>query len=425
MNKKLRELQARKAQSVAAMRAITAKATTESRDLTEAEATEFDALQASVEQTDLAIGRERTLALAEAQLGVEVPDAARLDVSDNAAADPTLGFRSFGDFAQAVRASSGAGRPDQRFAAAPSVYGSEAVGADGGFLVPPEYSTEIFNLAIMEDSLLPATDNVEIGSNSMVFPKDETTPWGTDGVRAYWQAEASVVNATKPKLGTATLRLNKLMALVPLTDELLSDAPALNSYLPPLMGRSIRWKTNEAILLGTGAGQPIGALTGGAAVVVAKDAGQAASTVSVMNILNMIARLPPGSFPKAQWLITPDALPSVFGLVLGNYPIYLPSNAGMQGSPYGTLMGRPIAISQHASAFSQQGDIQLLDLSYYRTITKAGGIDMQSSMHLYFDADATAFRATFRVDGQPKIVAPIAQAKGANLLSPFVQLGAR
>jgi hypothetical protein len=33
------------------------------------------------------------------------------------------------------------------------------------------------------------------------------------------------------------MRLNKLMALVPLTDELLSDTSALNSYLPNLMSR--------------------------------------------------------------------------------------------------------------------------------------------------------------------------------------------
>ncbi len=75
--------------------------------------------------------------------------------------------------------------------------------------------------------------------------------------------------------------------------------------------------------------------------------------------------------------------------------------------------------------FSSQGDLELVDMSYYRTITKAGGIQTASSMHLYFDADATAFRATFRVDGQPKIVAQISQAKGSNKLSPFVQLGAR
>ena len=82
-------------------------------------------------------------------------------------------------------------------------------------------------------------------------------------------------------------------------------------------------------------------------------------------------------------------------------------------------------VSQHAASFSGQGDVQLHDLSYYRSITKAAGVETASSMHLYFDADATAFRTTFRVDGMPTIVNPIAPAKGSNNLSPFVQLGIR
>ena len=48
-------------------------------------------------------------------------------------------------------------------------------------------------------------------------------------------------------LGLATLRLKKLMALVPTTDELLDDANALTTYLPQKVALSIRWKANESI----------------------------------------------------------------------------------------------------------------------------------------------------------------------------------
>lgn len=437
MSVKIRALQAQKAEAIKAMRALADKAGAENRDLNAEEQADFDKHAAGVRAVNAAIEREELLAAEEARLapaaGGAVPngDAVRtITVTENAAADPRRGFQSFGEFAQAVRnASAGNGRPDQRLligASAPGTYGGEGIGTDGGFLVPPQYSNEIFNLSLTDDALLPMTDNIDIDSNSMVFPKDETTPWGTDGVRAYWQAEASAATATKPKFGTATLRMHKLMALVPLTDELVADAGALGAYLPNLLSRSIRWKTNEAILFGTGAGQPQGAFAGAAAVTIAKESGQATLTLQLANISKMIAALPPGSFPRAVWLITPDALPSLFGLTLGNYPIYLPISQGAQGSPYGMLMGRPVLVSQHASAFSAQGDLMLVDLKeYYRTITKAGGIATASSLHLYFDADATAFRSTFRVDGQPKIVAPITQAKGTAKLSPFVQLGAR
>lgn len=431
MSKKLRELQARKAKHVGAMRTISDAAAAANRDLTDEEQASFEAEKTSLQQVNAAIEREQELIEQERSIGaIDVADNARVEGgAPRSEQDPRRGFQSFGEFAAAVRAGSMRnGAIDERLtigAAVPGTYANEGAGADGGFLVPPEFSTQIFTLSLDDDALLPLTDNTNVNGNGMVFPKDETTPWGTDGVRAYWQAEASQANATKPKLSTSALRLHKLMALAPVTDELLSDASALDSYLPGLMARSIRWKTNEAILFGDGAGKPLGAFEGAAAVVQAKDQGQATKTVTLGNITNMIARLPPGSFPRARWMITPDALPSLFGLTLGNYPIYLPINSGAQGSPYGTLMGRPIMVSQHAAAFSSQGDISLVDLQFYRTITKRGGLQTATSMHLYFDADAVAFRTTFRVDGQPKIVNPIAQAKGANTLSPFVQLAAR
>jgi HK97 family phage major capsid protein len=427
-SKKLRDLQAKKAGLVASARALTDLAETETRDLSAEESTQFDALREQITSVNTAIDRESNLIAEEASLGLSAGSTI-IDMGDNREKDEKRGFKSFGEFAHAVQvASSGRNAMDERLsmmAAAPTTFGNESTGADGGFLVPPEFSKQIFTLSLAEDSLLPLTDNIEISSNSMVFPKDETTPWGTDGVRAYWQAEATAATATKPKFGTSILRLHKLMALVPLSDELLADTSALDSYLPSKVADSIRWKVNEALLFGSGQGQPLGCFSSGVSIMQVKDGSQLTKTLSLANISNMVARLIPGCFPRSVWLITPDAMPFLFGLTLGNYPIYLPVNQGAQGSPYGTLMGRPIMVSQHAPAFTSQGDISLIDPTYIRSITKAGGIQTATSIHLYFDADATAFRATFRVDAQPKIAAPVSQAKGSNTLSAFIQLEAR
>jgi HK97 family phage major capsid protein len=433
-SKPMRALQAKKAELVKSARALQDKFAAENRDPTPEEQAQFDALSAQIKSASDAIDREALLVAEEAALGVAtLPDGA-VAVVENVLQDPKRGFAHKGEFFQAVmRGSAKNATPDQRLligAAAPSTYGNESIGADGGFAVPPEFSTEIFTHSLGEDSLLPSTDNTPVEGNSMVFPKDETTPWGTDGIRAYWQSEASVATATKPKLSTTTLRLDKLMALVPITDELLADTTALGAYLPSKIGDSIRWKTNEAILFGSGNGTPLGAFSGNAAVVQAKDSGQATLTLSTLNVANMIARLPAGSYSRALWLINNNALPALFTLTLANYPIYLPTGdatyGGAQKSPYGNLLGRPVIVSQHAKSFTSQGDVLLVDLSYYRTITKRGSpMETAMSMHLYFDADATAFRTTFRVDGQPKIINPINPANGSTTMSPFVQLQAR
>lgn len=436
MSKQLRELQARKTTLVKEARSLTDRVAADSRDMSDEEVVAFDALRTRIDAASAAIDREAALIADEARISVS--SAIGPIVTDNREADPKRGFGSLGEFMQAVYQADKPGKSiDGRLllgglsgmsAAAPSNFSNEAAGQDGGFLVPPQFSQEIFKLSLGEDSLLPLTDNVEISGNSMAFPKDETTPWGTNGIRAYWQGEAASAIATKPVLGLATLRLKKLMALVPTTDELLDDANALTTYLPQKVALSIRWKANESILFGAGNGIPVGCMNAGAIVTVAKESGQATQTLAPQNLAKMIARLPPGSFTNAVWIVNNDVLPALFTLSLGNFPIYLPTGlsvGGIQVSPYGTLLGRPVFVSQHANTFSSQGDVLLVDLSYYQTITKAGGLQTATSMHLYFDADLTAFRTTFRMDGQSKIANPIAPAKGSNSLSPYIQLGAR
>jgi len=436
MSKQMRELQARKSTLVKEARSLTDRAAADNRDMSDEEVSAFDALKARIESASAAIDREASLIAEEAQMAMHQPRSAHVTVTDNRQADPMHGFQSVGEFMQAVYQAEKPGKSlDDRLligggrgAVAPGSFANESSGQDGGFMVPPQFSQQIFQLSLGEDSLLPMTDNVEISGNSMAFPKDETTPWGTNGIRAYWQGEAASAIATKPVLGLATLRLKKLMALVPTTDELLDDASALTSYLPDKVATSIRWKMNESILFGAGNGVPIGALSSGATVTVAKEAGQTTQTLVPQNLAKMIARLPTGSFANAVWIVNNDVLPALFTLTLGNYPIYIPTGltvGGIQVSPYGTLLGRPVFVSQHANTFSAQGDILLVDLKYYQTITKSGGMQTATSMHLYFDADLTAFRTTFRMDGQSKIVSPIAPAKGSATMSPFIQLGAR
>lgn len=433
----IRILQQKKAAAIAKARGLNDAAAAADRDLTAEEQTQYDAAMTEARGYDARIARAEEMAAADVSEGVVVPDDAKITVSENVAKDPKHGFNFVGEFMKAVHGAHAAklsgGAIDKRLmigAAAPGAgtYANEGTGADGGFLIPPEFGKDIFQFSLSDNALLPMTDEVNVSGNAMSFPKDETTPWGTNGVRAYWQGEAGAPNGTKPVLGMTALRLKKLMALVPVSDEMLDDSAALASYLPKKIGASIQWKTNEAILFGPGAGLPQGAMVSGAVVTIAKDSGQAANTLTALNLANMIARLPEGSFPNSIWIINNDVLPALFTLTLGNYPIYMPAGGvtgAAQGSPYGTLLGRPIMISQHANTFSSQGDVILVDLSYYQTITKATGVQTATSMHLYFDADATAFRTTFRVDGQSKIAAAISPAKGTNKLSPFVQLGAR
>jgi HK97 family phage major capsid protein len=217
------------------------------------------------------------------------------------------------------------------------------------------------------------------------------------------------------------MRLSKLFALVPVTDELAADAGALERYIGRKTSDSIRWKTNLAIFQGSGAGQPLGFFGHVSQVNVAAEGGQAAGTIVAENVAKMFARqIDPGN---SVWLINNDAYPQLFLLNKANQMLWSPD---FKVGPGGALLGRPVILTQLAKSIGANGDINFVNLKYYRAITKAGaGIETATSLHLYFDVDMMAFRATFRVDGQPAISAAVAPNNGAATLSPFVAVAAR
>lgn len=428
MNKRLRALLAQKDAKIKEARGITEAAETAGRDLTAEEKTSIDAALASVTQIDTDIAREKALIEAERN-AASVPAGAGARVTERIEEDPRRGFQSFGHFAHAVMQ---AGRPggvvDERLlspgAQAPTTYGNEGTGADGGFLIAPEYAREVFQHSLDQEAILPLTDDYPVQGNTLTFPRDETTPWGTDGIRAYWEAEAAAATQTKPKGSVSSLRTNKLMALVPVTDELMQDTGALERYIGRKTSESIRWKTNLALFQGTGAGQPLGFFGHATQVSVAKEAAQAADSVVAANVAKMFARNLNRS--RAVWMINDDVLPQLITMTLGDQPIWTPPQQGMAQSPNGLLLGRPIMVNQVCKTVGDQGDIVFADWKAYRTITKAGaGIETATSMHLFFDYGAMAFRATFRIDGQPSAAAAVTPANGSNSLSPFVVLDAR
>ena len=122
----------------------------------------------------------------------------------------------------------------------------------------------------------------------------------------------------------------------------------------------------------------------------------------------------------------PQLLAMTFPNAAGTVPAFL--SGGMYpnaaSAPYGTLLGRPIMVSEHMEPLGTTGDVLFADLGMYKTATR-GGVRAAVSIHVRFDYGETAFRFDFRVDGQPWLTAPITPAAGGDTLSPFVALGTR
>jgi Phage capsid family. len=300
----------------------------------------------------------------------------------------------------------------------------QETGSAEGRMVPPAFRQEIWEVVTEEDALLPETDNEPTSSNAVEFLKDESTPWGATGVVAKWRGETTQMTPSKLATSAEMMRLQDLYAFVTATNDLLNDAPRLATRLTTKAGLAIRWKLNEAIVNGTGAAQPLGYMKANALVSVAKEAAQAADTIVAANIAKMFARMI--NVSRATWYINQDALPQLMTMTLGNQPIWTPPNTGFNNAPGGLLLGRPVRFNEHCETVGDKGDIHFVNLrDGYYAITSPGGVEFASSIHLYFDYGLSAFRWTFRVNGQPYLSAPITPAKGSSTRSHFVTLDAR
>ena len=357
---------------------------------------------------------------------------------DREAKDPKGGFKSLSEFTSAVIKAYSKENPviDERLVKMQKAASGMSEGADiyGGYLVPEEYRRELWKLGVETSPIYAAATKVPMATNRVEVPyvngfsdRDDGTIHG--GIKFYWLGEAEQRTATKPTLAKFALTLHKAAGLFYATDELLADSViSIEPMIREMFADSIRYTMENVMINGTGTAQPLGILNASCLVSVAKEDNQAKDTVVTENILKMYARLyrKDGAF----WLINQDVFPQLPLLTItgttSSAPVYVPAN-GLAGAPYGTLLGLPVYFSENCDTVGDQGDIILGQWSQYLIGQKAGADvpDFASSIHLKFDYDETAFKFTFRVDGQPWWQGPLYTPHSANTLSPFIVLDAR
>lgn len=174
-------------------------------------------------------------------------------------------------------------------------------------------------------------------------------------------------------------------------------------------------------------------LESNAAVVVTKESGQTAATVVWTNIVKMFSRLVPASHRTAVWIVSQSTLAQLLTVyrpiddsgfggsngIVGGVPVIATDDAGGF-----RMLGLPVLVSEHAPALGSQGDIALFDPAQYVLGLKPQ-MAVETSGHVFFNTDETAFRLIARGDGLCRYAQAITPANGGDTVSPIVVLGAR
>jgi HK97 family phage major capsid protein len=331
------------------------------------------------------------------------------------------GFASSNEYLQVLHS----GLSDPRLMAA----STGAVPSEGGFSVPAEVFSGWLDTSLENELIRPLADvRPMLGQEASApgWDAGDRTSKLFGGFTGQWVPEAGTITVETPKMRLITLKARKLAILMQISNELIADGQDFDSQLGAAITAALGWFLDKAFLFGTGAAEPLGILNAPCTVTVAKELSQTAGTVVYLNLAKMYARLTPGSHERAVWLANSTLIPSLLCLSI-------PAGAGALPAPFApvmnetsgkfTIFGRPVYFSEKLNTAGTAGDLILADLSQYLVGVRAN-FSLAKSGHAGFQDDTSYYRGLIRVDGQPKLNAPITPHKGVTV-SPFVVLEAR
>ena len=300
---------------------------------------------------------------------------------------------------------------------------SEQTGAQGGYLVPDQFSSEILRLNL-ENSVVRSQGAriIPMTSAKMLIPAMNMASNAAGsiygGVTAYWGNENGSLTESTPAFKRVSLEPKKLHGYCEDPNELEMDAiVSMSNLLTSMFAEVLTFEEDYAFLTEDGVGKPQGILTCPAYITVSR---ATATQINTTDVIGMIARFK-GNMARARFNVNQSALPYIYQLQdpNGNY-IWHPGNVGtIAGNAPGSLYGVPINITEKLPALGTTGDLLLSDMGFY-LIGDREGLSVAQSEHFKFQNDQMAYRLTKRVDGQPWLDSAITPRAGGSTLSPFV-----
>lgn len=426
---KLAEFRKQRSAALDQMEPLAAKVT-----LTAEEQKSYDDILKQVEDIDKAIERTKAhqaLAAGSAQAvaGQGVP--AQAKGADPYVNDPGL---VFGGVVRMIAASKD-GKPaglhaEKQYGAQHPVTKAmgEDTGASGGFLVPPDFYPAVIEL-LRAKAVVRSAGAVPLPMTRGTM----TLPAQTSAASASYSGESKAIAATQPGTGQRIATAKDLMALVPISNDLLRDAAgsvAVDAFVRDDLVRVIGLREDLAFLLGDGSGNsPRGMLSIAQAFAtnVLTDTAGASFTLATVNALLgqaetalLNANVP---IEKPCWFINPTIRGYLYNVLnefgeyvfrdqmdlgkLNNMPFKITTQIP-KTTQYNSLNTSWIILAEMTEALIL--DTQQLELA---VSTEASYVDSNGVQQNAFANNQTLVRAVARHDFAMRHDASVVVIKGA------------
>jgi HK97 family phage major capsid protein len=261
--------------------------------------------------------------------------------------------------------------------------------------VPKSFFDEVFMVARQAGPMLTVSQVINTAGGEQL-----TIPTLTAYSTATIKTAGSAISDSEPTFSNIQLNAFKYSFLVPIANELLTDAGFdISALIAEQAGNAIGFGINAGLTNGTGTVEPTGIFTTGASAVTGGTGVSGAPTyenlVDLLYALDGQARLLPG----VGWLMSKSGLAAVRKIKDGSGAFIWSAGNIAQGQP-DQLLGYPVfenpAVASVGTAAFSIGVGHLPSLK----VRLAGGIQVAQSSDYAFNEDVTTFRITARTDSK-------------------------
>nr|DAY78230.1 MAG TPA: major capsid protein [Caudoviricetes sp.] len=262
-----------------------------------------------------------------------------------------------------------------------------ATSGNNAAIIPTQTLNEVIRKAGKANGLFDEVRKFQVPANVAV-------PVATPATAAKWNTEGATVDSESTDTTTVTFAANELIKVFSISAKVKTMAvDAFEAYLTDELNASVVEAIADAIVNGTGKGQPLGILNG-----VTWGASNKVTTTSLTyaDIVKAMGLLAGGYQANAVFALSTSTLyNSVYGLTDGNKrPIFVQD---AQRDNVGYILGRRVVVDDHIA----NGTILYGDFKDYYGVNLANGIAVESSTESSFKSGRVDYRALALADSKP------------------------
>lgn len=293
---------------------------------------------------------------------------------------------------------------------------TEGVDSAGGFLVPPDYHTELIKKIATLAAIRPLARVVQTSRDVAQWPRVNYAADDryTSGVRLTWTGEvpasSTVHRAAEPQFGLINIPVHTAMASLPLSNNLIEDAAFdVLGLSSDMLAEAFALGEDDRFINGTGANQPLGILAdvdGSGPASVLSGTNGAISTAgdahSAVRMLDLYYAVPSQYRQRASWIMNSQTLKEVENLTDAmDRPLVtsLIGGGALFNPEPNAIKGRPVVVDEFMPDIAQD-DYPVIfgDLNGYIIVDRVA-LSVQRLDEIYAEQNIVLLLARKRVGG--------------------------